>query len=171
MDDSQALYAKDSVTRLIELLQGQFGSQFNSYWEDMPLAPPTKEEYPALIVQKLDGTVSLGPTQTDELTEIISITLFKAIADAVGSANVKTTAQRELQLMVEGQDPTTLQYKPDTILSVIRTNLTLRAGGVPYIINDDVKLHYGIEPSSQGNIAFATVMLSTWRRVIVPWRQ
>ncbi|HVB24125.1 MAG TPA: hypothetical protein VNG51_19460 [Ktedonobacteraceae bacterium] len=156
------------MTHLIELFQAQFGDYFNSYWEDMPLIPPTKEEYPALMVQKLEGTAVIGPTSTDEVTESILITIFKNTSDAVGSGNVKTTTQRELQLLVEGQDPVTLDYKPDTILYVLRTYLTLQQ----WLIDSDVKFHYGIEKpgNAETNIAYADVTMSTQRRVIVSGR-
>lgn len=169
MDPQQAEYAKDSITRLIELFQAQFGDYFNSYWEDMPLMPPVKEEYPALMIQKLAGTAVLGPTSTDEVTEQIQIVVMKNTADAVGSTNVKTTTQREVQLLVEGQDPSTLDYYKDTILYVVRTYLTL----TEWLIDSDVKIRYGLErPSNmETNIAYAEVTLSTQRMVIVTGRQ
>jgi hypothetical protein len=118
MDLDSSQYAKDSVSHLIELFQNQFGDQFNSYWEDMPLTPPNSNEYPALMVQKLESTAVIGPTQTDDVTESILITVFKATLDAVGSTNVRTTTQRELQMMVEGQDPVTFDFRSDSILYI-----------------------------------------------------
>jgi len=164
VDPNQQLYAKDTVTRLIELFQTQFGDYFNSYWEDMPLEPPTALEYPALMVQKIEGGAVIGPTSTDEVTETIMIYVFKNTADVVGSTNVKTTTQRELQLLVEGQDPTTLHYRTDSILYVLRTYLTLDQ----WLIDSDVRVHYGIEKPSnaESNVAFADITMTTQRRVI-----
>lgn len=173
MDNDQSLYAKDSITRLIELFQAQFGDYFNSYWEDMPLTPPLAAEYPALMVQKLEGTAVIGPTQTDDVTESILITVLKATLDAVGSTNVRTTTQRELQLLVEGQDPTTLDYRTDSILYVLRHYLTLTNSGQTWLIDSDVKVHYGIEKPSnlETNAAYADITMTTQRRIIVQNRQ
>jgi hypothetical protein len=173
MDDNQTLYAKDSVTRLIELFQAQFGDYFNSYWEDMPLTPPNSNEYPALMVQKMEGTAVIGPTSTDDVTESILITILKATVDAVGSSNVRTTTQRELQLLVEGQDPVTLDYKTDSVLYVLRHFLTLTNNGQTWLIDSDVKIHYGIEKPSnlESNAAYCDITMTTQRRVIVQGRQ
>ena len=168
MDVDHTLYAEDSVTRLRQLFEAQFGDTY-TYFEDMPLTPPTDAEYPCIMIQKLEGSAVIGPTSTDDLAETIQIVVMKNTADAVGSTNVRTTTQRELQMMVEGQDPTTKDYKSDSVLYVLRHYLTLE----DWLIDSDCTIRYGLErPSNmETNVAYAEVTLKTQRRNVVANRQ
>jgi hypothetical protein len=166
MDDSQQLYEKDSITRIVELLEATFNDEY-TYFEATPATPPAADEYPLMIVQKMSGTAVVGPTSTDEVTEEITITVALDKADDVGSANERTTTLRHLQNVIEGQDPATGYYKTDTVLHVLRTYLTANQ----WFINSNVTISYNQTPrGDQTTLAIANVKCATWRRVIVPGR-
>lgn len=167
MDDDSALYAQDSITRLLALLRAQFGDDY-TYYEATPATPPAASEYPVMMVQKMSGTAAVGPTSTDEVTEEITLTIMLNKADDIGSANEKTTTLRHLQNIIEGQDPVTKYYRADTVLSVMRTFLTMEE----WLINSSVNIGYGqIVNRNAPTVAVGNVKCQMWRRVIVPSRQ
>jgi hypothetical protein len=166
MDDSQTLYAEDTVSRLVGLLKAAFGDSY-TYYDAWPTAmPPT---FPVMIVQLIHTKMTVGPTSTDEVPETVEITVMFNQADAAGSTNVRTTTRRHLQNVIQGQDPTnTNQYKPDTVAYVLRTYLTM----TEWLINSDVDIKYDITPPPElPTMAAATVTLTTWRRTVVQGRQ
>lgn len=168
MDDDQSQFAKDTVTRLIETLQAVCGTNFKTYFQATPTTEPPAVDFPLAIIQKLGGPIVLGPTQADEVKETVMLTFVLNRADDVGSANIRTTTMRHLQNLVEGQDPVTSQFKPTTVCFAIRTYLTQDE----WLINSDVSIKYDIIPKKgAASLCVADVMLSTWRRVMIPNRQ
>lgn len=166
MDDSSTLYAEDTVSRLVTLLKDAFGDNY-TYYEAWPTKmPPT---FPVMIVQLLSTKAVLGPTETDEVPEVVELTIMLNQADAAGSGNVRTTTRRHLQNIIQGQDPTnTTEYKSDTVLYVLRKYLTM----TQWLINSDVEIKYDITPPPElPAMTAATVTLTTWRRTLVPGRQ
>lgn len=172
MDDQQALYAPDTTIRLIEQFKTAFGDYFKTYFEATPTTPPSDADYPVLIVQKLRNQAVVGPTSTDNLTERIAITVAINQADDVGSANIRTTTMRKLEHLVEGLDPSTNQYKTDTVLYVIRTHLTLlQSTGQIWLLDSNAEITYNQRRSAdQPTICIADIVMTTQRRVIVSGR-
>lgn len=171
MDDSNQLYAKDTITRLVELFQANFGDSY-TYFEASPNVPPVKEDYPIIIFDKMHTKATIGPTSTDDVPEVIMITVGINKAVDAGSQNVRTTTKRHLEHIVEGQDPVTNDYRSDTILYILRTYLTLlQQNGSIWLIDSDVDIKYDQLPQKDApTIAYADITLSTQRRVIVPGR-
>lgn len=168
MDDSQQLYAEDSVSRLIKLFQSQFGTYFTTYYEATPSKIPPKDCYPLIIVQKMKSTAKIGPTSTDDVMEGIAISVWLNMADDAGSANVRTTTMRKLQNKIEGLDPVTFDYKADTVLYALRHFLTL----TEWLIDSDVSVDYRQHQSKQmPTISACDIVVNTQRRVIVNNRQ
>ena len=171
MDPS--LYAPDTVQRLYELLNGQFGDAYHLF-PAFPLSPPVRTEMPCIIVdRKTDGAV-IGPTQTDEVTEVIDVIVIKTLADIVGSPDPRVDGKRQMELFVQGQDPTTLDYRADTLYFVLRHYLTLlQTSGAIWLIDSNVQTAYDTGKLSDGitEAVMAQVRLSTQRRVIVQNRQ
>jgi len=173
MEDSQSEYAKDTVVGLIELFQTNFGDVFKSYWEATPTSQPPDVDFPLVIVQKMSGKATLGPTSTDDDTETIVITVMLNMADDIGSANVRTTTMRHLQNLIEGQDPSTNQYKTGTFFYILRTYLTLlQSSGNIWLIDSDISVKYDQVPrKDMPAISIADITMTTQRRVIVSNRQ
>lgn len=167
MDQSQALYAPDTTTHLIKLFQATFDDYFKTYWEAWPSNIPPTADFPLVIIQKQAGKAVIGPTSTDEITETFIVTIMLNKADDAGSSNVRTTTMRKLQNLIEGQDPTSLQYKPDTFLYVLRSYLTQQT----WLLDSDVSIKYNQVPLQDlPTMAVADISVTTQRRVIVPSR-
>lgn len=166
MDMSQ--YAPDTVQRLYELLSQQFGDTYHIF-PAFPLTPPIKTEMPCIIIdRKTDGAV-IGPTQTDEITEVIDIIVLKSLADIVGSNDPRTDGKRQMEMMVQGQDPVTFDYKQDTIYNVLRHHLTLlQSTGQIWLIDSDVQTAYDVGKlnDSMTDVVMAHIRYTTQRRVI-----
>lgn len=163
MDDDQQQYMPDTTTRLIERLQQSFSTDY-TYYESWPNVWPPSDAWPVVVVQLLTTKPVIGPTQTDEVPETVEITIMRNQADIAGSANVRTTARRHLQNLIQGQDPQTGGYKEGTVLAALRTYLTL----TEWLINSDVSIKYDIEPPAElPTMVAAVITLTTWRRVIV----
>lgn len=171
MDDSSALYAPDTTTRLIKLLKGTFGDEY-TYFEATPSSMPPAIDFPLMIVQELKMPVILGPTQTDEVHEQISLSIWLNKADDIGSSNIRTTTMRHLKNIVAGADPENPeQYKPGTVCYALRQFLTLDQ----WLINSDVTITYDAQHSPNAAptdpmICTADILLQTWRRVMVGGR-
>lgn len=166
MDMSQ--YAPDTVQRLYELFKGQFGDTFTIF-PAFPLSPPLKTEMPCIIIdRKTDGAV-VGPTSTDEVTEVIDITVIKTLADIVGSEDPRVDGKRQVEMFVQGQDPTTLDYKADTLYAALRKHLTLlQSTGAIWLIDSEVQTAYDVGKLQDGitDAIIAQVRYSTQRRVV-----
>ena len=168
MDDDQSLYAADTTTRIIEMLQANLAYTFNTYFEATPTTPPPATDFPICIVQELVSPVVLGPTQADEVHETLQLTFILNRADDIGSANIRTTTMRHLKNVIAGMDPTTNTYKEGTVLYVLRKFLTLDQ----WLINNNVTVKYDIVPqTNEPSLCVADVTLETWRRVMVAGRQ
>lgn len=165
MDNQDSAFAQDSVSRIIESLSQVFGNY--TFYDAWPNVWPPKDAWPLMVVQLLNAKPVVGPTQTDEFPEVVEVTIMINQADAAGSAKVRTTRRREIQRIVQGQDPETLQYKDGTVMKVLRTLLTLDQ----YIINSDCSIKYDIDPPKDlPTMVAAVITLSMWRRVYVPGR-
>lgn len=170
--DKQQLFAKDTTQRLYELLNQQFGDTYTIF-NGMPLTPPVKTEMPCIVIDRKNASAVLGPTETDEVNEMTEIWVMLSLADEVGSPDDnRTHTKRKLELFVQGQDPTTKQYRTDTLYYVMRTYLTLQVPDF-YIINSNIQTVYdtGILQDGITNVAASTTTMTTWHRVIVPNRQ
>lgn len=171
MDMSQ--YAPDTVQRLYELLNQQFGDTYTIF-PAMPLSPPLKTEMPCIIIDRKTDGAQLGPTQTDEIVEVIEVTVLKTLADIVGSPDPRTDGKREMEMLVQGQDPTTLDWRTDTIYFVLRTYLTLlQSSGSIWLIDSAIQTRYDVGNLTDGvtEAIMAQITVNTQRRVIVPGRQ
>ena len=171
MDMSQ--YAPDTVQRLYELMSQQFGDMYTIF-PAFPLSPPLKTEMPCIIIDRKTDGATLGPTQTDEIVEVIDVIVLKSLADIVGSADPRTDGKRQMEMLVQGQDPTTLDYRADTLYYVLRHYLTLlQSNGTSYLIDSNVQTSYDVGRLQDGvtDAVIAQIRVSTQRRIIVQARQ
>lgn len=178
MDPNQNQYASDMVVQLLALCRKTFGSFFSTYRQGLPSTPLTDVDYPACIVQKMDGNYDIGDTTTDDEQENVVIMLFSNKADDIGSANDPgVTTLRKLQNLVEGKIASPgntgwFQYAPNTLLYAIRTNMTLNQT----VIKSAVKTSYDVNPRVDENgkpttgITEAIIMLTAKEIILVPGR-
>lgn len=171
MDMSQ--YAPDTVQRLYELMSQQFGDMYHLF-AAFPLTPPIKTEMPCIIIDRKTDGATIGPTSTDEVVEVIDVIVLKSLADIVGSSDPRVDGKRQMEMLVQGQDPTTLDYKADTLYYVLRHYLTLlQSSGSIWLIDSNVQTAYDVGRLQDGitDVVMAQIRLSTQRRVIVQGRQ
>jgi len=156
----------DVVTQLIAIFKKEFGGFFKEYYEGDPLQIPVAA-FPCMIVQKTRARVSLDATQTDLLESEVTISIVYNKADDFGAqSNVKLTEQI-LREKVEGRNAITGQFAPDTVMHVLRTNITL--GQTKLSMSADWEYSY-VERVDSMLTSEATVQLVSRERIMVPNR-
>lgn len=164
MDNQQAF--KDSVNRILDLLRTAYGGQFHAFYEGDPIDIPDIM-LPCVVVEKIAGTLALDATGTDMITEQLMIKFVMNKRDDLGSAPDVDFTERKLRLLVEGRDPTTGYFVPQSLMYILRTNITL--GGA--VIDNDIDINYDVNPRPQEMFTSEAQILITIReRVIVPNR-
>lgn len=164
MDNQQAF--KDSVTRILELLRGTFGGQFKAFYEGDPIQIP---DYmlPCAIVEKIAGNINLDATGTDMIVEQLMIKMVMNKRDDMGAAPEIAFTERKLRLLVEARDPITGYFIPESLMYILRTNITL--GGA--VLDSDMDVNYDVNPRPEEMYTSEAQILITIReRVIVPNR-
>jgi hypothetical protein len=160
--DETANVQKDAVTLMMELCHSTFGDKVKAYYEGDPIDIP-KDNFPAIILYKLSGSVDLGATMTDEFYETINISLVLNKADEIGASPETDLSERKLRRMVEAR-ATDGTYMPGTLLYGLRTFYT--QGG--RILKSDVRVEYDILPlDSQYIRSQANVTVTIRQRVFV----
>lgn len=109
---------------IIGLLKAQFGDTFKAYYFGDPIMVPA-EEMPCVLVYKKSGAVEFGYTGSDENTEEIYIQVIMNKKDELGNPAKEYTMHRELMEIVEGRDAMTGEYLDNSIMGVIRKNITV----------------------------------------------
>lgn len=144
LPDNLNLYP-DAAQRIMALMQTTFGNIFRAYFLSLPddLIIP-ESAFPCLIVDKVTGTAKVGPTSADEITEDVYIHIMVDVKTGFGSPDTDDSVKRQLQTLVEGRDPTTGAWLPNTVMYAIRKNLTLNSKTVPNLvtINNNVDISY-----------------------------
>lgn len=137
-----ALY-KDSISRILDLMRETFKDRVVSFYEGDPVQIPAAA-LPAIIVEKLSGTITLtnAPTGHDRFNESISIRYLLNKADDVNADDSVDLTERRLREAVEARDPNTRQYLSGTLLHALRHHLTLDDAQ----FNADVEINYDINP-------------------------
>lgn len=162
MDNSNTY--RDTVSRIVELLQQTFGEYFKVYYKGLPSQTPPEAAYPCVIVYKQQGNFEQGATMTDDVNETIMIHLMSNRLDGVGSDGTVDTVMRQLEDMVEGRDYGTAEFKQGTLMHALRYNLTLDAS----VIDSTAAVSYETTPRrDMAFIAEADVQLKLTLRVTV----
>lgn len=157
---------KDVVARITDLIKATYLGKVNAVYEGDPIVIPDVA-LPAVIVEKLEGSSTLDATGTDIISEHISVRLVMNKRDDLGASDEVNLTERKLRLWIEGRDPATGYYLPDTLMYLLRTNITLGNE----VLDSDIDVRYDVNPrpedmfTSEGQIT-----LITRTRVIVPNR-
>lgn len=93
------------------------------YYGD-PIAIP-ESSLPTVAIDPLKGETVQGPTGHDEHLKNIIIKVIVDKRKDIGKGGGEVVATQELEKYVEEIDETTGRYKTDTILGILRKNLTL----------------------------------------------
>jgi hypothetical protein len=161
MDESHVYL--DGAQRLKTAVEAKFGAMFN-YFIGTPLIMPPEAAYPVMIFQKVSGHVEVGASGADDLTEQILIQIIFNDKEGYGTPDDDDTVMRKIFTLVEGRDPTSGTYLADTIMYVIRKNLTLSSTVIDHAedINYDVTTQ-----QDQSTLAEAIITVKFSERIIV----
>jgi hypothetical protein len=165
--DEQQVYP-DSLARIQTLVRDTFEDIFLAYYEDDPIIIP-KNNFPCIITEKVAGNVSQKGARTgsDLISEKIMIRLVMDKRDDIGKSDDYDMTKRRLRRLVEARDPTTGYFQPDTLMYVLRTNISLGST----IIDQDIDINYDLQPRPERQVtAEAIITIVTRQQVTIPNR-
>lgn len=161
----------DCVVLIRNKLRESLGDKFKAYWDGNP-DPIPKSWLPAIAVTETKMAFDFGATGTDDNTHNILVRVMYNKRDDYGAnlndPNVDLT-ERKLRLLVMGRDPVTRQYKPDTLMGVLRPNITLGN----YVIGNRGDCEWGVmdkEDEAGVQTAEAHINLTVQEIQLVPQR-
>lgn len=157
----------DALTRIMNLMKATFGGNLKAYYEGDPILIP-KANLPCLIIESQAGKVDLAATSTDRFQSQINIRLVFNKADDFNASDQQDLSERKLRKMVEGRDPATNQFLPNTVLGALRSNFTLSSN----LIENDIDWEYALQPRAEGVVTSeALVQVVAVEKIIIPNRQ
>lgn len=160
--DDQNIYL-DGAQRLKNVIELKFGAFFKAYFVGSPDVFP-EAALPCIVFQKVSGSVSVGATMTDDLTEQIMVHIMVNAKEGFGTSDDDDTMMRQLFTIVEGRDPANGNYLPTSIMYAIRQNLTL----TQTVYNHDEQINYDVTPrQNQPNILEAIITVTIYEHVNV----
>lgn len=139
MDDN-AVYV-DAKARILKLMRQTLGTNFKGYYNGDPIRIP-ETNLPCVIVEKPKTRVRLGATTQDVLGIQLRIKLVFNKREDFGAKDDVDLTEQKLERYMEGRHPVTGDYLDSTVLSALRSHLTL--GGLS--INTDVDIDYDLQP-------------------------
>lgn len=158
---------QDALTRIMNLMKATYGGNFKAYYEGDPLVIP-KANLPCMIIEAQAGRVDLAATSTDRFQSQINIRLIFNKSDDFNASDTDDLSERKLRKMVEGRDPVTNQFLPNSVLGALRTNFTLRSN----LIENDIDWEYNLQPRAEGVVTSeALVQVVAVEKIIIPNRQ
>ena len=129
---------------VLNLLKDAFGDQFRLYRVGDPIQPG-QSQLPAIFVTETQLKVNQGATGMDELVHSLEIQIVFNKKDELGNPNEGNTLDTIIDNCIFGVDEDTGEYLPNSILGLIRKNITL--GGLSF--DTQVEVRKGIVPRPQ----------------------
>lgn len=127
---------------LLRLFQANFDKQrYRWYREGDPVHIPATM-LPALIITEPEGDIDVGPTGHDDITHTIRIKVVLNKKDEMGNPETTSSLDALLDRYVWGRDDVTGDYLPDTIVGVLRRNITI--GNM--MVSQTAKVKKGVVP-------------------------
>jgi hypothetical protein len=115
---------QDGVEVLIDMLRKAFGDTFKEYYGGEP-EELNDAELPCIMVTEQRGVIAAGATGTDDIGESLQIILALNKKDDIGVRDSNGLTLMRLRRLVKEQDPTTGNYKPNTVMYILRNHFTL----------------------------------------------
>ena len=153
--------AIDSVKRLLE---STFGDFFRAYFEGDPIDIP-QSLLPCLVIEKLNGPVNQTATGLDNnYSNILIKVIFNKKDDFGAQGGDVDLTERKIRHIIEGRDPETGGWLPNTIMYVIRHNITLDGTVVE---NNSVDVSYDVDFRPGDNITSEGYVTFTVREHVI----
>lgn len=156
----------DVVIAILDLLKEAFGAYFKAYYDGDPIDIP-KSNLPCVIVEGNQGRTSLNATGTDMLESSVNITIALDKRDDYGAEPTKDLTEKRLRRIVEARNSTTGAYLDDTIVGVLRQNITIGNRTV----DNEVNWAYALQPRTDTMVTSeARIEITTKERIFVGTR-
>ena len=158
----QNIYYKDGVARVVELLKDAFGDQFKAYFNGE--TEPLSSQLPCVMVSETEGNIVSDATGFDKITESIQIIIVVNKEDDIGAPPEQDLTEFKLRKMVKGQDPTTAEYLPNTVMYAIRKHITMQDS----VLSQSIQTVFGVNQLSDETLtqeAYVTITLTRLARV------
>lgn len=126
---------------LLNLFKVAFGDQFRLYRVGDPITPG-QSMLPAIFVTETNLPIEQDATGYDELTHNIFIQVVYNKKVEMGRPTEGNTLDTILDNIVFGRDATTGAYLDNTIVGVLRTNLTVSG----LAVNSKITIRKGVVP-------------------------
>lgn len=154
---------KSTIKEIISLLEASAHPDLKRpfYFGD-PLHVP-ESLLPTVSVDIETGESPLGPTGHDEQTQRLMIKVLVNKKHDLKKAPKEVVATRKLIEYVEEIDENTGQYKTNTILGILRKNLTLESTS----IGNDISWEYGVVEREDVLTAEAWITISVSKNIEV----
>ena len=137
--------ATPAIDVIIQLFKDNLGSStIKQYFFGDPIAIP-KSMLPCIIVDEEDTSYELGPTSFDEITHNLLIQIVFDKSMDYGKPSNEVGVLRELQELVQGRDETTRDFKTNTILGILRKNVTINN----LVLQTIPSVQFGVVPRPQ----------------------
>lgn len=162
MDFTQPKH-KDAVDRLIAILKNTYGDFFKAYYDGDPIQIP-KANLPCIIIEAVEGRTRLAATGQDQLEAALTITVAFDKRDDYGADDDKDLTDEKLRRTVEGRDLQTGQFLPNSILGILRSNITLGQT----TISNEVDWTYALQPRGEEEVTSeARISMAISERIFV----
>lgn len=109
---------------LLELFEDAFDDFFHVYREGDPIIIG-QSELPALFISEPNTEYTLGPSGHDDIKHEIVIQVVLNKKAEFGNPDHSSTQDHFLDALCQGRDETTGDFKDETIMAILRRNLTL----------------------------------------------
>lgn len=163
-------YYEDVPDRLIRYMRDVFGSYFKAYFDGDPIQIG-RSYLPCMIIENMTSSHKAGASQTDRMDQTVMIKLVLNKADDYGAAPDIEMTKKKLRRLVAGRDATTGQYRSDSVMGALRTQISL---GNALIVNDnDVQYEADVRENTDDSslvTSEAWITVSTREVVNVPIR-
>lgn len=120
------LYQDPILKKYADLIKSQTNVFKRIYFGD-PIRIGASE-YPALILAKVDTTVSNHSNAEDEYQIRISMTIVMDVRDTISDDKEMVKGVNSLYNLVEGRNADDYTLKPESILNILRHNVELDSG-------------------------------------------
>lgn len=158
-------YYKDGVARVLELIKDALGDKYN-YYNGQP-EEIAESLLPVVMVSETQGAVVSDATGYDKITEIVNIIIAFNKKDDMGAPPDQELTEFKLRKLVKGQDPTTGEYLPETVMYALRKHISMNNAVLSTQIETDFDVNVrGEETVTQE----ATVSVTLTRLAKVPER-
>lgn len=125
---TQREYLDDMATAVLNILRENMPSDYFKNYFDSELGQLDSSQLPCVMIRENSCDIDVGASGTDDLEESVTIIVCMDTKDDFGSDNYNSehdyTGYR-MRKLIKGQDPTTGEYYPNTIMRVLRQYFTL----------------------------------------------